>query len=306
MPINFSKIEAAQEAFNKKYGVSFDIEGFDEKVRLFEGIDGENDMDELYRLEFADLYKDAFTSFVDDLIEKKGNHVILTEMLTEFEENIMAPYREGLISENKPYPKPFGNRSISHHIKTAQRRLATLPDYPDLYARQRIHNGELKLSVIKSYCDNVMKKGDTSIEKLSMLHDYSSALAHANEKRSFIWKLFHLPQYLSEQNYAEKLHKYVSKACGADEPIDLEENEMWERVCHIHSPDQMQTFKDGLQSELEDVIWQETQSAFDSDRKKLHIRELKPEGEASTKSQSPDFQRILDKESKYEDKLHRI
>lgn len=294
MPINYRKIVASERKFNKKYGIDFDIVAFDEKIKLFEDMTGDIDLDYMYRWEFSEIYKKAFTSFIDGQVERKDGYISVTEMLKDFEDYIMADYRAERISNGKPAPKLYGNKKVSDHIKTAQNFLDSIAEYPDEYAKNRYRDGKLSLRKIKSYSEKIMKSNDTSIEKLQILNDYRFALVNANSKRSLLWKFLHLSQCISENNYSHKLMNYISKACGGDgTALSLDGNDMWRKVCRADDSGAIVDFKDSLTLELDKTLWSEKIEFYkNTQRENVKINEL----ERSNDQKIQNVERVFEKQ----------
>lgn len=290
MPINYKKIEASEKLFNEKYGVNFDIGAFEEKISLFENMTGDVDMDEMYRLEFAELYKEAFNGFIAGKTGREEGYISVAQMLDDFENCIMKDYRAGRNSDNKSSPKLYGNKKASDYIKFAHNYLDSVEDFPNMFIKDQYKKGKITLDDAKSYTEKIMKEKNPSIEKLQILNDYSFVLKTVNSRRSIAWKFFHLKQYISEQNYSKKLLNYVAKACGKDDPKLLSDNPKWDKICYSTDDGAIRDFKKNLTTELDTTLWNEKiQSIKDSQRENIEISEMKESPLKSTKNISPEF-----------------
>ena len=100
MPTFEERINTEQQNFYEKYGVNFDIEGFETKSSFHDNLGGFG-VNTLYRQAFIPLYKKAFANFIDGKI---GDSFDVADMINDFEK-IMEPYREKC-NENKNVKAP--------------------------------------------------------------------------------------------------------------------------------------------------------------------------------------------------------
>ena len=214
MPVDYNLIERASTEFNAKYGLEFDIEAFEERVGAFEISSDGSAMDAVYDITVSEMMRRALGNVLDCKIGGRSNPFSYTQMLIDFEEKIMTPYRNGRLSENRHAPSPYGNRPLSARTEAAFNYLhRTAGNSPtSVFALKRYDQNDLSFDDIKKHSENIMNNGEESIEKLRVLKDYQFALGDGYYK-SWLWKLFHLSRYLAEQKLAKTIEDYVEEKC---------------------------------------------------------------------------------------------
>ena len=161
---NRQAIETAQAAFNKKYGVEFNFDEYEGSVSCLDEGGGATSADEIYRVMFADLYKQAFANFVDRKIDKEFDFI---QMLNEFDKSIMDPYRKECKTTETPAPKPFGGWTLSRYLTSVDNFLSDEPLYKPQYATQRYNQGKLGLFRMRAYVNSLRSKENVSAGELS-------------------------------------------------------------------------------------------------------------------------------------------
>ena len=104
MELDLDKIEQTQQTFNEKYGVNFRIFEFNGQMRALDDnfVGRQEDYDIHYKMNFMKLLRRAFDNFVDNRLNI--DEFDPKEMLNDFEEMVMKPYREECKSKNAISP----------------------------------------------------------------------------------------------------------------------------------------------------------------------------------------------------------
>lgn len=212
MSIDFEKIETAQDAFNAKYGVNFNIEEFDASISGFAELGGGVNADEMYKITFVSLYQKAFANFID---QKLGKTFEFGEMIRDFDKNIMDPYRAECKKENKSAPTLYGGWTVKEYMESVDHSLNSVPNDKCDYATRRYREGDLRIRDMRAY-DEELKKGVPSADKLATLYCYAQALSRVNEERSFFWKVTHPFKFLAEKREAKNFKAYISEVTGGE------------------------------------------------------------------------------------------
>ena len=216
MPRNFRKITAAEDAFNKKYGVDFSIEAFDERISVFDDFGGGSDINFMYRFTFKDLFKKAFGNFID---HKLGRKFDASAMIKDFEKTIMTPYREELKKEGRNDLVPFGGWSVKTYMETIQQYTMGLPSSKVDFAEARYHERIIRIRDMRAFANSLRGKENVTIDELATLSCYSVALANANEERTRKWAWRHPFKYFAEKREAKNFQDLVVEKLGDPEDV---------------------------------------------------------------------------------------
>lgn len=231
MPLNRKKLEAAQAAFNKKYGVKFDIDEFDGSISGLAEIGGIENANQIYKMTFSDLYKEAFANFADRKIDGTFDFM---EMINEFDKNIMEPYREECSADGKKCPNSYGGWKVSDYLASVDTYLNDMPLFKPQYAEQRYREGKLGMSDMRAYVNDLKKKDNVTLGELSTVDCYISALSQANDNRSLISKILNPIGLIIEKIHLWIFKSYLEKQTGGLlSTLDQDGNEKYQKIAEI-------------------------------------------------------------------------
>ena len=211
--------------FNKRYGVFFDAYEFVGSISSFDdefigGGASQENCDTFYRVAFMPLFKNAFNNYVDHKISSFDPW----EMLRDFEENVIAPYRAECVVDGAPAPQPYGTWTKSMYLKRVQQELGAVNEDKMAYTRERYLRGELRLRSMRKYIDDLNGRNSTPPpEKIGTVIAYANAVNDAIESRTVGWFIRHPFKGFAERRDLKMLRAFI-KAHTGDDNIALNEN----------------------------------------------------------------------------------
>ena len=266
MPKGFEKIITAQKQFNEKYGVSFDIEEFAQSIDGIDEFGGGSSADELYKVEFAKLYKKAHANFID---KRLAQIIDFGEMINEFEDNIIAPYYQKRKSEGQTAPTPYGGWSVRGYLSSVERHLSTVPENKHDFATKRYAALDIRIRDMRAFADELINNNDASPEKLATLYCYHSALKRVNEGRSFIRAVFVNPfRHMAEKRCMDKIKTYIEEKTGG--PMTLE-NAAFKKVHDISNNDDIERSKNTVTIAIRGAIQERSKDANASEKENMVV-----------------------------------
>ena len=212
MAIELREIETASRAFGEKYGVKFSISSYNAKAETLRDVFGKDALknDANYKKEFMKLFKQAFGNYV----EGKTDEFKFEDMLKDFENDIMKPYREYCKEKKIPAPKAYGGwNSLSYH-KDVRNFMQGISHSRRAYTEQRYVKGEIRIRDMRAYAEQLSTKEVPSAEEIATLQIYATALRNANDSRGFFWKMIHPVRNNAEQREAKSFQAQVDKLTG--------------------------------------------------------------------------------------------
>lgn len=205
--VDYEKIEAAQDRFNEKYGVNFDIYDFEGAINGLTAFGDTINPNDIYKTKFIIQAKKAFENFVDNKLE---NGLDWGEMLNDFEEMIMDPYREACDPEYRT--EPFGGWDTAEYLRSLKNFVDGVPDSKSVYAANRYKAGKLPIREMRAYAKELQDLDDTpSVEQLSTLYCYAKGLEIVNQSRSVWWAMLHPIRFFAERREAKNFMEYVEE-----------------------------------------------------------------------------------------------
>ena len=263
MSKNMQRIIDSQNAFNRKYGVNFDIEEFHDSIEgLFE-IGGFVDANQMYRIKFTEIYKKAHSNFIDRKIE---NTLDFGVMINDFDENIVTPFYARSKVSGKPAPTAYGGWTTATYLDAVKRHLDTVPDNKHEYAIQRYNTRELRIRDMRAFTKELIRNNDATPEKLATIYCYYSALKKANEDRSYLRAIFVDPsRHLAEKRWMNKIKSYLELKTGG--ALSLENNENFRNVHEISNNDDISRNKEIVNNALLNVLPKEQPTELDTNMK---------------------------------------
>ena len=254
MALDLEKIEATQKIFNEKYGVNFKLSEFDGQMRaLAENFviskTPENDWDTQYRANFVKIMHQAFANYVDFKIEEFDPK----QMLNDFEDMVMKPYREECKSKNTHGPRKNANWSDKAFYERVQKEFKSLPNSKKEFAKQRYLAGTLRVRDIREHRNKINNQpGFLNSENLSTLMCYKQALEHAVENRSIWFIIRHPFKSNAEKKELKEVTKCISQSTDHAQPAEGERN-IFIEANHISNDNTINNLKDSVDKELENV-----------------------------------------------------
>jgi hypothetical protein len=212
MAIELREIETAARAFSEKYGVKFSIASYNTKAETLRDVFGKDALknDANYKSEFMKIFKQAFGNYV----EGKTDEFKFEDMLKDFENDIMKPYREYCKEKKIPAPKAYGGwNSLSYH-KDVRNYMQGISHGRSTYTEQRYVKGEIRIRDMRAYAEQLSTKEVPTAEEIATLQIYANALDGANSGRGFWWKVFHPVRNNAEQREAKSFQAQVDKLTG--------------------------------------------------------------------------------------------
>ena len=296
----YKRIEAEQKKFNQKYGVNFDIyefEGILDALNEDDVVAGDalsNVADPLYRTTFIDLYKKAYGKFVDRSI---GDTFDFVEMLDDFENNIMTPYRT--IATPNNVTSDYGGWTPETYMKSVKKYLDSIPDNNVEFAEERYKAGKLPIREMRAYANSLKKsENPPSAGQLATLKCYAEALTNVNNGRKLRWIIFNLPRYLSEiieaKNFNKAFDKLIPPASNGDENYD-----MYEQVDTLLNERSIEKSRDIINDKLNEIA-PEVENVNESTVKKEHVAI----DEIDDKNVKKNFEKSVEKSAPSKDTLN--
>lgn len=218
MPKQNKNTQTPQDTFNKKYGVDFDIEAFAEGMSFHDDFGSSELMNGIYKTTFTELYKKAYGNFIDRKIGTKFDFV---EMLNDFENNIMEPYRKSAQSSGRKPPSPYGGWKLSEYIESVDNYLGGISISKEIFAKERYENRSLRMRDMRKYVDGLKKRNDVTPAELSTVNCYIAGLSYTSNNRSLASKIGNLFRYLAEQRTIKAFTRYLEEKTGG--PLSLAE-----------------------------------------------------------------------------------
>ena len=204
MAINLSKYNEAVGKFNKKYGVDF-------SMAAFKQAETKMNSNSAYKKMFADIYKKAIASYVDE----KNNGFSLQEMLIDFDK-IMSTYRNDCKAQNiNTSLLPLGGWTPDEAIESLKEIPEAFNGSSASFAKDRYLSGKLPIREMMAYTEEAFANGKTpDIGVATVIASYAKGLEEANKSRSFIWKVFHPIRNSAEKKYSKLMQNMISEKCG--------------------------------------------------------------------------------------------
>ena len=205
--VDYDKIEAQQRRFNEKYGVNFDIYDFEGAINGFSAVGDTIDANEIYKTKFIIQAKKAFENLVDNKLE---NGLDWGEMVNDFEEMIMDPYRKECDPEYAT--KPYGGWGRLEYLQSLNQFVQGVPDSKSVYAAERYMAGKLPIREMRAYAQELQALNDTpGVDQLSTLYCYAKGLEIANQSRPVWWAMLHPIRFFAERREAKNFMEYVEE-----------------------------------------------------------------------------------------------
>ncbi len=190
--INTEEFSTAVEEFNEKYGVEFNYADFEKERIKYDRMDIDKPGNVAYAFAFAKLYKRALRAAVTGNIKDLNS----PEMMKDFEEKIMAPYRAKCIEQNEPNGSaPYGGKTRLKALESMRAYANEAPKTVADFYGEKYQNGLLHLRDFRSFAEHYTK----TVEQQEMAANFIVGLEKVHNNRSFLWKVAH-----PIQNYCEK------------------------------------------------------------------------------------------------------
>lgn len=178
--------------FNEKYGIEFDYQEFEKQRIKHDQLALKDPGNIAYNLVFAKYYKQALRGVVIGKIKELNS----PQMLKDFEELIMAPYREKCISENEPNGStPYGGKTHLEALESMRIYANEAPKTAADFYGEKYKNGLLHLRDLRDFAKHYTR----TMEQQEMAANFIAGLESVHNSRSVWWKLAH-----PIQNYCEK------------------------------------------------------------------------------------------------------
>ena len=259
------QIETAQAAFNKKYGVEFNFDEYEGSVSCLDEGGGATSADQIYRVMFTNLYKQAFANFVDRKIDKKFDFV---QMLNEFDKSIMGPYREECKTTENVAPKPFGGWTVSQYLTSVDNFLSDEPLFKPQYATQRYNQGKLGLFQMRDYVNSLRSRDDVSKGELSTVDCYMKAIEKSNSDRALIYKILNPIRLIAEAIMLRSFRSYLEQKTGGK--LDAQTNANYASVEAISNDQLIGNARDTVTS-FKEIALKADQQRAEPDKQKMTV-----------------------------------
>lgn len=259
------QIETAQAEFNKKYGVEFNFDEYEGSVSCLDEGGGATSADQIYRVMFTNLYKQAFANFVDRKIDKEFDFV---QMLNEFDKSIMGPYREECKTTENVAPKPFGGWTVSQYLTSVDNFLSDEPLFKPHYATQRYNQGKLGLFQMRAYVNSLRSRDDVSTGELSTVDCYMKAIEKSNSDRALIYKILNPVRLIAEAIMLRSFRSYLEQKTGGK--LDTQTNANYASIDAISNDHLIGNARDTVASSKEIALKVEQQRA-EPDKQKMTV-----------------------------------
>jgi hypothetical protein len=292
--VDYEKIEAAQDRFNEKYGVNFDIHEFEGAISGFKAFGDAIDTNEIYKTKFTILAKKAFENLVDNKLE---NGLDWGEMIKDFEEMIMDPYRKECAPEYRT--EPFGGWDTAQYLRSLKNFVDGVSSNKSVYAAERYMAGNLPIREMRAYAKELQDLDDTpSVEQWSTLYCYAKGLEIANQSRPVWWAMLHPIRFFAERREAKNFMEYVKeqknvenvsildrvRECAGDKTIENTKNLMKEAVDaeeRLYAAQETNVPEESIDSTQKNVVSErisvsDAAMLDDSSKKSEQVKESKP------------------------------
>lgn len=268
MPTGLEQLEQAQAEFNRRYGVSFDVDEFDGSIRTLDEDGDGTSADEIYRTTFASLYKKAYANFVDRRI---GDEFDFMGMLNEFEKEVMTPYRQHYVEPNEAAPKPFGGWKASEYLESVDTFLNDIPILKESYAEERYRNGKLRIRDMRKHVNELKAKENPTLGELSSVDCYITALYRVSNNRSLVSKILHPFRYFAEQRELKSFTAYLEEKTGGPLLLDGNNpNAMYRQITDISGDMVIGNSRDAIRdAKAQALASEQGREAVDEGKEKL-------------------------------------
>lgn len=229
----FQDIEQASAQFNERYGVKFDLSDFDTKLRAIDDSKGlgSKKRNDLYKTAFTALYEAAYGNYLSGKLETFD----FADMLKDFENNVMKPYREFCASEPTPIstPKEYGSWGSSNRLfmMDVHKYLQGVPTSARYYAGLRYEKGKTRIRDMREYAASINNKEKPTNGEIATLQVYADALQNTNDSRSVFWRIIHPIRNAAEKreakNFQAQVNRMISESVGGDaQAVENKANEI--------------------------------------------------------------------------------
>lgn len=186
MALDYTQFQPQVEEFNKKYGVNFSFNTFKNNAYaalVLEQIDHQN---LAYKMTVKDLYRKLAIS----AISKNTKPTFNNEMLKDFEEMLMKPFRTAAQAEDLDFPIEYAGMSELEGYRLIHETISNVPrSVTELY-KSDYKNGRLSISQMRSFTESLSADDLTAQDAITAIR-HANALKMTHRERSFWWKLFH-------------------------------------------------------------------------------------------------------------------
>lgn len=213
MADRFESCSELIQEFNKNYGLDFDLNAFDLKVKSLSNSVSDSALNDLYKSTFVELYGKTFGNCVDGLIDPQKMNP--AKFFGGFE-NVMAGYRAVCREEGGPYPAPIGGwTKHTEPLESAVQAISDIPTDRIEYAAQRYQDGELSISDMKKHEELLngayeMIPKEDRMKLMATVHCYAEALKKVNESRTPLQKIGNLLKHSEERRAIEEFEKRIN------------------------------------------------------------------------------------------------
>ena len=264
MAINFNSFSDKAKEFNERYGVNFNIVEFDGQTRtLTENFavrkSTAETLNTFYRTALLRLFREAFSNAIDHKIAAFEPE----QLLKDFEDFVMSPYRAECKKENMAAPGVNAGWTKKEFLERAKAELQSIPDDKREYARTRYMNGDLRVRDVRAFREELQNKGGYNHEKLSTLICYSYALGNAVNSRSFWWKVMHPFKNSAEKKELATLRNYIGVTTGSFDITGEDETIEYVRGDEIASDNAIEKFKQTMEKAPEAVQQEKVEVVLD-------------------------------------------
>jgi hypothetical protein len=211
--IDTREFSAGLTRFNEKYGVNFDYQEFEKQRIKYDRLDIDKPGNVAYNLVFAKYYKQALRGVLTGNIKELNS----PEMLKDFEELIMAPYRAKCIAENEPNgSEPYGGKTHLQALESMRIYANEAPKTVADFYGEKYKDGLLHLRDFRSFAEHYTG----AMDQQEMAANFIVGLERVHNNRSFWWKVAH-----PIQNYCEQRDlKYLKSELNYDKIKYLVDN----------------------------------------------------------------------------------
>ena len=278
----FESIKPAQDAFNERYGVQFDIKKFNKQLTRTA------DANEIYRAAYLELCDKAYRNFFDD---KFKDGIDFAQMFYQFESEIIAPYRKECEGKGKNLPGEFGGWIPGTFLTSVKKLLSDMPTNNQDYIEQRYNQKDIRLRDLRAEFNSIKNDGLAASDALASLYVKIDTIDRVNENRKGLSFLGNLSRHFAEKRLIKSFKEHITQITGVPydqrhlNPIVLKGEALASKSVNLLTQTAIQKAYDELpedaKSPMEQNPIKEQLNLKDEIESTAHLTEVSPKHETS-------------------------
>lgn len=212
MAVDVSAFQNAVENFNDTYQTNFNLQDFIRKSSVIFGSQ-KSAFNANYKRTIQEMAAQVLTykEGTRDQLEAKTIPTLF-DMLEDFENNIIAPYREACKEQNSnAFPEPYAGWTKQEQVDIIKDALKTVPKNLGEVQGERYKSGHIRIRDMVAVANSI---SEVSMEKSQKVAEYVIALEAVNANRSRAWRFFHPFRNRAEKREAAAMRQTLQNTVG--------------------------------------------------------------------------------------------